>query len=348
MGHPAFRPRRKMEMVPLWGEGHEYYTCLPSVAPPFRCEFPSCVFFACSGFAGCRATWRRRWRRPLWRWGTFWRAFRRTFRRACFRTSLQRKPYGRPLPLAALWIGQALEGTSRLGCDGRYVVADVELHYRAKRNDTEGSVDAAVVSCEGAARVGRARAVGKLSARDASRAILRTVSSVCFVGMLLQRSESGLFLRTVFTAAVVRRFRLRVWLRRRLVRGGWFGGGSTDVGDDSQGMDQADMSGISQPENPPDEPSADENTAAANARAQADADAQDWDLGPDVFVLVLHNGSTQLAKSYWAADGYLEYISPDGIRSHIPLDALDLQSTVVRNERRGIPFVLRSTPAGNQ
>lgn len=130
--------------------------------------------------------------------------------------------------------------------------------------------------------------------------------------------------------------------------GGWFGGGSTDAGDDSQGMDQADMSGISQPENPPDEPSADENTAAANARAQADADAQDWDLGPDVFVLVLHNGSTQLAKSYWAADGYLEYISPDGIRSHIPLDALDLQSTVVRNERRGIPFVLRSTPAGNQ
>jgi hypothetical protein len=127
-----------------------------------------------------------------------------------------------------------------------------------------------------------------------------------------------------------------------------FGGGWTDAGDDSRGMDQADMSGISQPVNPPDETSADENTAATNAKAQAEADAQDWDLGPDVFVLVLHNGTTQLAKSYWAVDGYLEYISPDGIRSHIPLDALDLQNTVVRNERRGVPFVLRSTPAQTQ
>ena len=81
--------------------------------------------------------------------------------------------------------------------------------------------------------------------------------------------------------------------------------------------------------------------------SKCEAAAQDWDLGPEVFVLVLHNGTTQLAKSYWAAEGYLEYISPDSVRSHIPLDALDLQSTVVRNERRGMPFVLRSTPAGN-
>lgn len=109
------------------------------------------------------------------------------------------------------------------------------------------------------------------------------------------------------------------------------------------------MSGISQPANPPGETTAGV-TAAANAesRAEAAADAHDWDLGSDVFVLVLHNETTQLAKSYWASDGYLEYITPDGIRSHVPLDALDLQNTVLRNERRGVPFVLRSMPAGNQ
>lgn len=131
--------------------------------------------------------------------------------------------------------------------------------------------------------------------------------------------------------------------------GGWFGGGGSDAGADSQGMDQSDMSGISQPVNPSDEVST-EAAVAANAKSQADADADahDWDLGPGVFVLVLHNGTTQLAKSYWATDGYLEYITPDGVRSHIPLDALDLQNTVLRNERRGVPFVLRSTPAGNQ
>ena len=51
---------------------------------------------------------------------------------------------------------------------------------------------------------------------------------------------------------------------------------------------------------------------------------------------------------YWIADGYLEYISPDGTRSHIPLEALDLQNTVIKNTPRGLPFVLRSAPAQNR
>jgi len=38
-------------------------------------------------------------------------------------------------------------------------------------------------------------------------------------------------------------------------------------------------------------------------------------------------------------------VSPDGTRSHVPLDALDLQGTVLRNAPRGLAFVLRSTPA---
>jgi len=60
---------------------------------------------------------------------------------------------------------------------------------------------------------------------------------------------------------------------------------------------------------------------------------------------VLHNGTTQRVTDYWTADGYLEYVSPDGTRSHVPLDALDLQGTVLRNAPRGLAFVLRSTPA---
>jgi hypothetical protein len=193
-----------MEMTPPCGEGHEYCTCLPSVSPPFPWDFPSFVGSACSSIAGCRATWRRWWRRSLWRRWTFWR---RAFWRAFFRTSLQRKPYGRPLPLAALWFGQALEGKSSLGCASRYVAADVEHRHGACRNDPEDLADSAVVSCEVAARVGRARAVCELSAQDASGAILRAVSSGCSVRMLLQRSEPGLFLRTVLAIVVVRRFR---------------------------------------------------------------------------------------------------------------------------------------------
>jgi hypothetical protein len=59
---------------------------------------------------------------------------------------------------------------------------------------------------------------------------------------------------------------------------------------------------------------------------------------------VLRNGTTHAVTSYWAAEDYLEYISPDGTRSHIPLDALDLRSTVARNQGRGLAFVLRSGP----
>jgi hypothetical protein len=67
-----------------------------------------------------------------------------------------------------------------------------------------------------------------------------------------------------------------------------------------------------------------------------------------VFLLVLSNGSSHAVTDYWVADGYLEYISPNGTRSHVPLDALDLQSTVVQNAPRGLPFVLRFAPAQNR
>lgn len=70
----------------------------------------------------------------------------------------------------------------------------------------------------------------------------------------------------------------------------------------------------------------------------------DSPIGKGVFLLVLRNGTTHAVSDYWLSDGYLEYIRSDGVRSHIPLEALDLQQTVATNSPRGLPFVLRSAP----
>lgn len=67
-------------------------------------------------------------------------------------------------------------------------------------------------------------------------------------------------------------------------------------------------------------------------------------LDPRFFLLILKHGTDLVVTDYWLADGYIEYISRDGSRSHIPVDALDLQETVTQNSARGLSFVLRSTP----
>lgn len=66
------------------------------------------------------------------------------------------------------------------------------------------------------------------------------------------------------------------------------------------------------------------------------------DLDPRFFLLILKNGAEQVVTDYWLDDGYIEYISRDGSRSHIPIDALDLEETVRNNAARGLSFVLRS------
>lgn len=70
-------------------------------------------------------------------------------------------------------------------------------------------------------------------------------------------------------------------------------------------------------------------------------------IGKGIFLLVLKNGTTHAVSDYWLSDGYLEYIRSDGVRSHVPLEALDLQQTVATNSPRGLPFVLRSAPPHN-
>ncbi len=127
-----------------------------------------------------------------------------------------------------------------------------------------------------------------------------------------------------------------------------FGGDSHDLGDElnSQELMQAEMSVV------PPANSLDDDTAAGNLPARPGvmlgAAGEQQALGKGVFLLVLNNGNSLAVTDYWVADGYLEYISPDGARSHVPLEALDLQSTVNQNAPRGVPFVLRSAPAGNR
>ncbi len=128
-----------------------------------------------------------------------------------------------------------------------------------------------------------------------------------------------------------------------------FGGDSLDSSDDlnSQGPPQWEMSAIPPTANPSDDDTAEGNSPARPGTTLG-AVTEGQVLGNGVFLLVLSNGTSHAVADYWVADGYLEYVSPDGTRSHIPLDALDLQKTVTQNAPRGLPFVLRSTPAQNR
>jgi hypothetical protein len=114
---------------------------------------------------------------------------------------------------------------------------------------------------------------------------------------------------------------------------GWGDGSQTSAAEAATGFYPADNSS--------------QEPGAAQS-APAVVPEEDRGLATGVFVLVLTNGTTQRVTDYWAADGYLEYVSLDGTRSHIPLDALDLQGTVLRNAPRGLAFVLRSAPGQNR
>jgi hypothetical protein len=128
-----------------------------------------------------------------------------------------------------------------------------------------------------------------------------------------------------------------------------FGGESLDLGEDltSRSPSQLEMSAIPAAANPSDNDRA-EGNFSLRPGAKLGAATKDRATDKGIFLLVLNNGTSQAVTDYWVADGYLAYISPDGTRSHIPLEALDLQNTVIQNAPRGLPFVLRSAPAQNR
>jgi len=123
-----------------------------------------------------------------------------------------------------------------------------------------------------------------------------------------------------------------------------FSGDSLDLGDDSQGLMPSEMSAVPPPADPSDDATS-EGNSSVRAGAAPRVATEGRDLGEGVLLLVLKNGASHAVIDYWVADGYLEYISSDGIRSHIPLEALDLQSTVTQNAPHGLSFVLRAAPA---
>jgi hypothetical protein len=93
----------------------------------------------------------------------------------------------------------------------------------------------------------------------------------------------------------------------------------------------------------PDAASLDSGSEAGSGATPAEAqNFRGLDLDKRFFLLILKNGATHVVTDYWVEDGYIEYISRDGTRSHIPIDALDLEATVRENSARGLPFVLRS------
>ncbi len=113
-----------------------------------------------------------------------------------------------------------------------------------------------------------------------------------------------------------------------------FGDGTASPSD---GVDWEDMMVAPAAESePPADGQNDTQTPARPVRGQ--------DLDPRLFLLILTNGAERTVTDYWLADGYIEYVSRDGTRSHIPVEALDLQETVRNNAARGLSFVLRSTP----
>jgi len=125
--------------------------------------------------------------------------------------------------------------------------------------------------------------------------------------------------------------------------------GLLDYGFDGDAMDQSGdlaptdtvpmaAAADTESENPPSTPP---------AGASPPSDFRGKGLDPRFFLLILKNGAEQVVTDYWVADGYIEYVSGDGSRSHIPIEALDLQETVTENSYRGLPFSLLSAPQKN-
>ena len=69
-----------------------------------------------------------------------------------------------------------------------------------------------------------------------------------------------------------------------------------------------------------------EGNSAVHPGATLDAPTEDRTLSKGVFPAGAQQWYPPRRDRYWVADGYLEYITPDGTRSHIPLEALDLQA----------------------
>ena len=61
--------------------------------------------------------------------------------------------------------------------------------------------------------------------------------------------------------------------------------------------------------------------------------------------LVCKDGRAYVVTNYWFEAGELVYFASDGMRQTLPIEDLDLETTVNVNRERGVPFVIRSNPS---
>jgi hypothetical protein len=66
-------------------------------------------------------------------------------------------------------------------------------------------------------------------------------------------------------------------------------------------------------------------------------------------LLILKDGSAQLAKDYWFESGQtIQFLAAGGKTGVFPIEALDLGTTVKLNRERGVAFVIRSQSVGGE
>jgi hypothetical protein len=59
--------------------------------------------------------------------------------------------------------------------------------------------------------------------------------------------------------------------------------------------------------------------------------------------LMLRDGNGRMATDYWFEGGVqVRYLAPNGAAIVIPMESLDLDTTVEVSRRRGVPFAIRS------
>ena len=66
-------------------------------------------------------------------------------------------------------------------------------------------------------------------------------------------------------------------------------------------------------------------------------------VAPSITVLMLRDGNGRLAQDYWLEGGTkVRYVGMNGVPVIIPMELLDLPTTVEVNRRRGVAFTIRS------
>jgi hypothetical protein len=122
---------------------------------------------------------------------------------------------------------------------------------------------------------------------------------------------------------------------------GTFFDGAFDTADDLSSGDQMQLDAAANLMVPPvtGEPETSSEDQSPSNQASASTRSP---VARGLFVLILKNGTTWAVKDYWLDQGYIEFVSDDNTRSHVPLDSVDVQKTVTENSARGLPFTLRS------